>query len=413
MPLSYLYLDLNSYFASVEQQLNPSLRGKPVAVVPTMTDATCAIAASYEAKAFGIKTGTMIYEAKKHCPELICVQANHEHYVAYHHKILALIDQFIPVDSILSIDEVACKLIGTECIEYNARHIALNIKQGLYDQIGAYIRCSIGIAENRFLAKTASNIEKPDGLQVLYTKQLPERIQHMQLSDLTGIGRGMLKRLHRAGIYSIESLYQLSEYEMRTIWGSIGGARYYHMLRGVELPPLPTKRRSVGHSHVLAPEMRPTDKARQVMQRLVLKAASRLRRLGLYSSKMSLSVRIEHGARVSFESDFPAVMDNMNLMQCACRLWGSIIQQHRPNRIKKVSVILHGLVEEHHLQSDLFASNNKQTNRYESLSNAMDKINARFGRDSITLGGLPHQARSFSGTKVAFTRIPDTEEFYE
>ena len=93
MTLHWLYLDLNSYFASVEQQINTQLRDKPVAIVPTLTDATCAIAASYEAKAYGIKTGTMIYEAKRLCPKLICVKANHEQYVDYHHKILAEIEK--------------------------------------------------------------------------------------------------------------------------------------------------------------------------------------------------------------------------------------------------------------------------------------------------------------------------------
>ena len=114
MILNWLYLDVNSYFASVEQQLQPKLQNKPVAIVPTMTDATCAIAASYEAKAYGVKTGTMIYEAKKLCPEIICVQANHENYVMYHHKILAEIDKYIPIEIISSIDEVACKLIGSQ-----------------------------------------------------------------------------------------------------------------------------------------------------------------------------------------------------------------------------------------------------------------------------------------------------------
>ena len=172
MSLNWLYLDLNSYFASVEQQINDKLRNKPVAIVPTLTDATCAIAASYEAKSYGIKTGTMIYEAKRLCPELICIQANHENYVEYHHKILTEINKYIPIEIIASIDEVACKLIGKECQEYQARQLAKTIKKGLEKNIGEYIRCSIGIAPNRFLAKTASNLEKPNGLQILYSNCL-------------------------------------------------------------------------------------------------------------------------------------------------------------------------------------------------------------------------------------------------
>ena len=96
------------------------LLGKPIAIVPIMTDATCAIAASYEAKAYGVKTGTMIYEAKKLCPELICVEAKHENYVIYHHKILAEINKYIPIEIIASIDEVACKLTGNQKKEKQA-----------------------------------------------------------------------------------------------------------------------------------------------------------------------------------------------------------------------------------------------------------------------------------------------------
>ena len=113
-PLKWLFLDLNSYFASVEQQDRPALRGKSVAVVPMMTDSTCAIAASYEAKAFGITTGTMIYEAKKMCPELICVKARHEVYVDYHHQIFQELQNHLPITMVCSIDEVACQLLGAE-----------------------------------------------------------------------------------------------------------------------------------------------------------------------------------------------------------------------------------------------------------------------------------------------------------
>ena len=149
-PLRWLYLDLNSYFASVEQQINPKLRGKPVAVVPVMTDATCAIAASYEAKAFGIKTGTPIYEAKKLCPDLICVLGSHEVYVDYHHRILDEINNHIPISVVASIDEAACRLMDNENAPEIATKIAKNIKLGIAENVGEYLRSSIGIAPNKY-----------------------------------------------------------------------------------------------------------------------------------------------------------------------------------------------------------------------------------------------------------------------
>ena len=112
--VNWLFLDLNAYFASVEQQVNPALRGVPVAVVPVMTDTTCCIAASYEAKAFGIKTGTLVREAKALCPSLRLVEARQDLYVDYHHRIVKTVDSCVPVESVLSIDEMICRLQGSQ-----------------------------------------------------------------------------------------------------------------------------------------------------------------------------------------------------------------------------------------------------------------------------------------------------------
>ena len=415
MTLNWLYLDLNSYFASVEQQINKRLRDKPVAVVPCFTDATCAIAASYEAKAYGIKTGTMIYEAKRLCPKLICVKANHENYVDYHHKILTEIEKYIPIEIVASIDEVACRLMGKQCQENEVRQLAKNIKQGLQKKIGKYIRCSIGIAPNRFLAKTASNLEKPDGLQVLYTQDVPERIKHFKLSDLTGIGRAMEYRLQRSGILSIEELYKISPKHMRKLWGSVQGERFWYMLRGVEIPIDTSQRRTIGHSHVLEPKFRQVDLAQQVMSRLLLKAASRLRRLQYYANNLSISFRTENGLKMQGTKKFYRACDNITLLNEGTKIWNDLIKKNQIRSVKKISVTLFNLKKKTELQPNLFATVDQQhlTERFESLSEAMDTINSRFGRDSIALGNIPNQIQSFSGTRIAFTRIPDKKEFNE
>tara|TARA_X000001036_G_scaffold150962_1_gene143458 strand:+ start:11137 stop:12414 length:1278 start_codon:yes stop_codon:yes gene_type:complete len=417
MILNWLYLDLNSYFASVEQQLQPKLQNKPIAIVPTMTDATCAIAASYEAKAYGVKTGTMIYEAKKLCPEIICVQANHENYVRYHHKILEEIDKYIPIEIISSIDEVACKLIGSQKNESQARKIAKNIKIGIQENIGQYIRCSIGIAPNRFLAKTASNLEKPDGLQVLYSKDIPDRIKHFKLSDLTGIGRAMEYRLNKSGILSIQELYKISPKHMRKIWGNVQGEKFWYMLRGKEIADVKTERKTIGHSHVLEPKWRLVELAEKVMLRLLLKAASRLRRTDYYCSRLSLSIRTENNLRLEGKSRFYRACDNKKLQEEATKIWAQLIKERNFKQIKKISITLYNLKKKSDLQPELFQNFNKKitldTNRFEKLSKTMDNINTRFGRDSVTIGGLPNKIKSFSGTRIAFTRIPDKQEFNE
>ena len=119
--VQWLFLDLNSYFASVEQETRPELRRKPVAVVPMVADTTCCIAASYEAKAFGVRTGTGVKDAKQMCPGLRIVEARHELYVQYHHKIVEAVNTCVPVTAVVSIDEMACRLMGRECPVENAQ----------------------------------------------------------------------------------------------------------------------------------------------------------------------------------------------------------------------------------------------------------------------------------------------------
>lgn len=416
--LRWLYIDFNSYFASVEQQINPALRGRPVIVVPVESDATSAIAASYEAKRLGIKTNTSVHEAKRLCPEIVCVLANHEHYVAYHQRILAEIERHIPIHSVCSIDEVACRLKGNENSEIAAKALAARIKAGLATHVGEAITCSIGVAPNKYLAKIATDIQKPNGLVVMHGDAIEPMLLTLSLRDLPGVGRNMEKRLAMQGVFTMQQLLTRSAREMRQLWGNVWGERLWYLLRGMDMEfeedPV---RRTVGHSHVLAPELRPPTQARFVARRLVLKAASRLRRMGYYASTLTVSIRSEYGERFAVELRCERTQDNPTLVAMLEEGWAALMQANRHMRIKKVSVTLHGLESEQHLQHDLFSVSSHKSGiakaKREKLSQAMDALNSRFGRDTVSLGMLPHQGRSFSGTKVAFTRIPDVAEFYE
>lgn len=421
----WLFLDLNSYFASVEQQENARLRGKPVVVVPVETDHTCAIAASYEAKKFGIKTGTNIGEAKLKCPRLICVLADHKKYVTYQQAILKEIDRHIPVEYIVSVDELACRLYGEWRTAEGATALARRIKAGIARTVGVCLTCSIGISTNRTLAKTASDMQKPDGLVLLHPADFPKAIAHLELHDLPGIGPNMEKRLWRAGIFTIEQLWSCAPKQLRAIWGSVAGERFWYTLRGVELPGEPTQRSMIGHSHVLAPEERAPEAAGAVIRRLLLKAAFRLRDEGYYATRLEIGLRIEKGPRVGLGTRLPPVRDDLALLDALVALWNNALQETRNRRCKKVSVTLHGLIPANGLrQLELFgtrgnfvadpgqvqASERKQEHR-ERLSAAMEEINHQFGRDSITLGTMPGTARGFTGAKVAFNRIPKMRDF--
>lgn len=415
--LRWLYIDFNSYFASVEQQLRPELRGKPIAIVAVETDATSAIAASYEAKAFGIRTGTPIHEAKRLCPGIQCILARHEHYVDFHHRIQIEVERHVPISVVASIDEVACRLMDNEMDEARAVALAGRIKEGLRRNIGEYVRCSIGIAPNRYLAKIATDMQKPDGLTILRAKDLPQKLFTLQLRDLPGVGPNMERRLLMAGMATIGDLWAKDAKTLRRIWGSLWGERMWYYLRGMELDTPETERDSVSHSHVLAPDMRVPDQAVLIAKRLLLKAASRLRRLEYHASLLVLSIRLETGARYAAELKLRPAQDNARFLEILQPMWEQLLAQagSKP-RIRKVSVVLSGLVPQSAPQADMLetgAPEQQRRRKAEALSKAMDSINMKYGRDSIVQGMLPAQGKHFTGTKVAFTRIPDKEEFRE
>ena len=420
--LNWLFLDLNSFFASVEQQEDPALRGRPVAVVPMETDSTCAIAASYEAKAYGIKTGTKIFEAKKMCPDLVCVLARHDQYVRYHKRIFAEVENHIHVSKICSIDEAACALMGTERRLENALQIAAKIKDGLRQQVGEHVRCSIGIAPNKFLAKIATDMQKPDGLTVLEPGNYENLIYKLSLSDLTGIGMNMRRRLERNGIYTVKQLWDLNPKHARAVWGSVEGERFWYKLRGYDIPDKETNKRVIGHSRVLDPEHRPPEKAFEIAGTLTVKAASRLRRYELYARKFVLQVRCVDGGRWAMETSFSPTQDNFTFTKALQRLWQKMLWDLKPTKLKKIALTIHDLHKPSEVTLDLFEMGGadaekskvrKEPDRYVRLSEAMDKIGQKYGKGALSLGVCPKTKAGYVGTKIAFTRVPEPEEFNE
>ena len=265
--LNWLFVDLNSYFASCEQEARPELRGRPVGVVPMMADTTCCIAASYEAKAFGVRTGTIVADAKRLCPEIVLVEARHEIYTDFHHRVVEAVESCVPVTAVCSIDEMACRLIGRERPLLAAIDLGMRVKQTIRERVGPMLRSSVGLATNRYLAKIASDMEKPDGLVALPLDLLPEALRQLTLRDLPGIGARTEKRLNEKGLHTMDQLLALDCEQAGEIWGSVWGQRLWHWLRGedFEMGEL-EHQKSISHSHVLAPEMRTPEKAWAVAQ---------------------------------------------------------------------------------------------------------------------------------------------------
>ncbi len=390
--LRYLFLDFNSYFASVEQQERPELRGKPVAVVPVLTDTTSCIAASYEAKAFGVKCGTNVGEARAKCPGLQVVEARPKVYVAYHEKAKEVAQRILPIDEVHSIDEVSFKLLGEERNKEEACALANRLKQEIMRSIGPCIKCSVGIAPNRFLSKVATDMQKPDGLIVLEASDLPHKLHRLKLTDFVGINVRMEKRLNASLIFTAEQMCAASRKDLIKAFGSIIGDKWWYMLRGYDMGPEVHPRRSLGHSCVLAPEMRTDTACKEVLLRLVQKASARLRTEDLWTEAMDIGVSSDIQPW-HVHVRVPPTQDTLTLNEHFLAAW----ETRSFRQPRKVSVTFTNLKKAEHVTPSLFDPNYDRM----LLNKAVDTVNQKFGKNSIFLAGMEH-AKEAADEKIAF-----------
>lgn len=416
----WLFLDLNSYFASVEQELRPHLRNRPVAVVPVMAETTCCIAASYEAKAFGVRTGTQVGEAKRLCPGIELVEGRHELYVEYHNKIIEAVERCIPVSAVMSIDEMACSLIGREQSLLHALELGRQVKESVRTHAGSTLRCSVGLAPNRYLAKVASDMEKPDGLVALTPDILEGALSGLVPRDLPGVGARMESRLREAGITTMPQILALSREQMNTVWGGIGGEKLWYWLRGEDFHDTDLEhQKSISQSHVLSPEFRNPDGCYAILHKLLHKAAMRLRMQRLWTTHLTLTIRYavpKSEARRTHTSGIPQLgwsqslslvecQDNQTLIEALTKLWAARPTGPQYQKPFFAGVWLGNLVPEHLHTLSLFSGLEEESRRTR-LSSIMDALNLRHGTNTLFAGSML-LARAAAPTRIAFTSIPD------
>ncbi|MEK6704584.1 MAG: DNA polymerase [Bdellovibrionota bacterium] len=391
---------MNSFFASVEQEMNPSLRGKPIAVVPLQADTTCCIAVSYEGKAFGIKTGTKVGEAKRLCPKMIFIEGDHGNYIRYHNQIVEAVESCLPVEAVCSIDEIACRLTGSQQDVKIAEVLSDKIKSTIRNKVGSSLRCSIGVAPNRYLAKIAADMKKPDGFTVIRPCDLPQILHGLSLRDLPGVGPKMNARLNQKRIYNMAQLCSMTAAQMEQAWGSVVGEEMLHLLRGEDLVETPSKQKSISHSHVLPPVLRHEPGALQVLKKLTVKAALRLRQDGLYASNIQIFVRFLGQDTWKARCGLMETQDTIVFIHAIGTLWSGLPS----GSIYAVGVVLSGLVSESSHAPSLF-----DDPRREKLIKVLDEVNEKFGKDVVHVGAV-HESSGLAPLRIAFTRIPDESE---
>ncbi|MBN1916125.1 DNA polymerase IV [Candidatus Dojkabacteria bacterium] len=289
-----LHIDMNSFFASVEQQANPFIRGKPVGVAHSGYEGAAILAASYEAKACGVGTGTRVFEARKICPGLIIVPLDTTKYYAVNRQFVKILKDYTPQVEIYSIDEAFLDVTKTEDLFGGAYNIAQRIKERIKGEIGEYLTCSIGIAPNKLLAKVGSNFKKPDGLTIIKWEERFKFLDQMGLERVWGIGRRVGRKMGKIGIKSLREIRKMEDCELRSL---VGG--YYTRLRLIangehfeEVKTDVSKKipKSMQHAHTLSDASSNSAELLSIMRKQAERLARRLRRRGMKAKRVYLAM---------------------------------------------------------------------------------------------------------------------------
>lgn len=410
-PLTALFVDCDSYFASVEQHLDPSLRGLPVGVAPVLADTSCCIAASYEAKACGVKTGTGLREARALCPDIRIVEARPEEYIRHHHLVVEAVEDCIHVEDVLSVDEMWAWLPLNLREPSEVERIGRSIKASVAERISPALKVSIGAGPNKYLAKIAADMRKPDGLFLIRHGDLPGVLHPLALRDLTGIARNMESRLAAAGIHSVEELCAAPRSVLRAAWGGVQGERMWCLLRGWELPEPETVRRTIGHSHVLPPDQRDPARAWGVLSKLVHKACVRLRAHGMVAGGLVLHLARLRGTGWEGKTTFQETDSTVAVHRRLSRLW-----DQRPDpraHLLQVGVVLTRLAGQGSYTPSLFPDDldaeGGDREKHRRLDAAVDELIARYGRGCVRFASVEDPGAA--PMRISFTHVPEPLEY--
>lgn len=384
-----MHIDLNSCFATVEQQAHVSLRGRPVAIVNRRTEHTMIVTASYEAKARGVTLGVSLKEAKRLCPDLVALESDPPKYRFVYHKLLDIMNDYSAHVRMKSIDEGLIDFTeAPESIRHrDLKEIGYEIKQRLRDEIGEAIRCNVGIGNNRFLAKTAAGLHKPDGLDEITSQNIQQVFAGLELTDLTGIAGRFEKRLNAVGILTpLDFLAADSETLEKVVFKSIVGRQWYQRLRGWEVDKRDFALKSAGRQYVMEGYKLPRDEVLQRLHHLCEEVGAKVRSKNLTARGIYIYAKdYEHHRWQARHMTSLPFFSNQAIYTIARKLF-----QLAPAEIKEIGVTCYSLEPDDDTQLSLFGDESAQNYR---LTDAIDDINGRYGtRTIVSADTLPTNA---------------------
>jgi len=388
-----LVVDLNCAFASIEQQNDPALRGKVLAIAAYATDAATIVSSSREARDLGIKTGMKVFEAKAIYPALIVREPNPPRYRDVSDQLIDILERHSPEVLRMSIDEASMDLAGTPDLKkLGPEGVGRAIKRAIRDEIGEYVTASVGISTSIWMAKQASNLDKRDGLSRIDHANLVATFERLELTDLSGIADATARRLARAGIQTPVQFLRATTPRLRLAGMHPEHARGWSMrLRGFEVGGFETARRkSYSHSHVMARATASQGELEELLMRLSDMVGRRLRSAGRRGSVISVGVVYRPDAgHFSRQAKQPRpVATGDEIYQAALKL----LAARDPRRtVGTLGVGLSGLSDGDAGQLDLFME--PAHPRTERLEHAVDRIRDRFGEDALQRSRLLGRAR--------------------
>jgi DNA polymerase IV len=372
-----ILLDMDAFFASVEQLYNPDLAGKPVAVLNGQ-QGSIIITASYEARAFGIKTGMKMREAKQRCPQLIQLSASHNRYGAISAKIMASLQAITPDIEVYSIDEAFLDVTRCQKLHGDPVSIAHHVQACVWEASG--LTCSVGVAGDKTTAKLAAGLNKPAGLQVIPPWEVEETLASISVSKLCGIGPAITKFLAKHGVHVCGDMKKVPVSIMTRRFGPFG-YRMWMMCQGKDPAPVNTDispPKSVGNGKVIPPQTRDKNTVLMTFMRMCEKVASRMRKNDLCAQHYLVAMKINFNGWVKHKTRLviPSC-DGHDIYQLCQRLikdnWhtGVTVQQ------VQVTALDPRPAGE---QTDLFVSPPAE---HKSKHEVIDEINSRFGSEMI------------------------------
>lgn len=377
-----MHIDMDAFFASVEQQSNPALRGQPVAVVGSK-ERTVILTSSYEARAYGVKTGMTLHEAKQKCPSLTLVAANNRLYTDVSSRIINIFRDYSPLVEVFSVDEAFLDVSGSLNFFGSVERISYLIKSRINARLG--LTCSVGVAPNKLLAKLASGMKKPDGLIFIKRDNIADLMSDLSIGELCGIGRRTERKLNQMGVFTCGQLGCFPVRELKAKFGIVG-PKLALMGRGIDsssvIPPdQEPDVKTVGHSMTLRQDVSSRDDIARFLLQLAEMVGRRARRYRVRGKTVTLTVRYTDFSTFTRQRVQPEpIYCSEDIYHAATQIMDCLLLTHS---VRLLGVRLSNL-QYHDAQLSLL----EEDRRAEQLTQSLDLVNDRYGEFSVMSGSL-------------------------